>query len=374
MNQKILFVDDEPNILASFRRSLGKRFEMELAPGPKAAVEMVTQKGPFAVVVSDLKMPEMDGIQLLSVIRKKHPDTVRIILTGHADLDAAILAVNDGAVFRFLTKPCNTDSLVRAVTAGLEQYRLVTAEKELLHGTLRGSVKLCTDIMALVNPVAFGRSERIKRWMVRTARQMGEKGLWQYELAAMLSQIGALSIDEETLEKKFSNKPLSPEEQQIFDMHPSIAASLLRNIPRMQEVISIIGAQEDTLIKNPDQPMGARLMRLAMDYDSLEQSNVEKADAMKMLQANAAAYDPRVLKAFEHVLFQDEGYLPRQLRFVELKTGMILTSDLLSEDKVLLMVKGQELTEVSLLRLGNFAKGENLVEPIDVNVPIAMAS
>jgi hypothetical protein len=136
------------------------------------------------VVVSDLQMPGMDGITLLSSLRKVSPDTVRVLLTGHADVDAAIAAVNEGNIFRFLRKPCPPGALLRALEASVEQYRLITAERVLLEQTLRGSLKTLTDILAFVNPVAFGRA-------IRSRKIVGEFAI----LGALASLQGGMPCD-----------------------------------------------------------------------------------------------------------------------------------------------------------------------------------
>lgn len=127
MGNKILFVDDVPHILDAFRRSFHNRYNMETALGPEAGLTMLQTHGPFAVVVSDLKMPGMDGNEFLDRIRELSPHTVRIMLTGYADLKTALSAVNEGYVFRFLTKPCPGKVLTKALDEALEQYQLVVA-------------------------------------------------------------------------------------------------------------------------------------------------------------------------------------------------------------------------------------------------------
>jgi DNA-binding NtrC family response regulator len=144
MIEKVLFVDDDRNLLASCERSFRRKFTVETAEGGEAALQAIAERGPFAVVVSDRQMPGMDGIQLLSLVRQRAPDTVRIMLTGNVDLEGAIKVVNEGNIFRFLTKPCALEILGKAVEDALAQYRLVTAEKELLNKTLSGSIKLLT--------------------------------------------------------------------------------------------------------------------------------------------------------------------------------------------------------------------------------------
>src|SRR5438132_13303250 len=105
-----------------------------------------------------MRMPGMTGVELLIRVRQTTPDTVRMILTRNADLQTAIDAINNGPIFRFLTKPCAPELLARTVAAGIEQYRLVTAEKELLEQTLRGPVTVLTEVLELANPKAFDRA------------------------------------------------------------------------------------------------------------------------------------------------------------------------------------------------------------------------
>ncbi len=120
MTDKVLFVDDDMNILASFRRRLGRRFDIATVPGGEQGLEVLEKDGPVAVVISDQRMPGMDGIQFLTEVKKRAPDTVRIMLTGNTDLTTAIKAVNEGSIFRFFTKPCPPEEMASAIEAGLK--------------------------------------------------------------------------------------------------------------------------------------------------------------------------------------------------------------------------------------------------------------
>lgn len=132
MDEKILFVDDEANALAGYERNLHREFLVTTATGGEQALEALNANGPFAVIVSDMRMPGMNGAELLARVRANSPDTVRMLLTGHSDLNAAISAVNEGQIFRYLTKPCEKSVLVEAVKSCIEQYRLRSNEKALI--------------------------------------------------------------------------------------------------------------------------------------------------------------------------------------------------------------------------------------------------
>ncbi len=200
MAEKILLVDDDPNILDGYRRGLSREFQMETALGGERALALATENGPYAVVISDMRMPGMDGIQLLSKIKALSPDTIRVMLTGNAEIDMAINAINEGSIFRFLSKPCSKEVMAKTLTAALLQYRLVTAEKQLLEQTLRGSIQVLTEVLSLVNPAAFSRAERARRYVhhVVTAMKLGNP--WQYEVAAMMSQLGCVTLPPETID------------------------------------------------------------------------------------------------------------------------------------------------------------------------------
>ncbi|MFP5226007.1 MAG: response regulator [Acidobacteriota bacterium] len=131
MRDKILFVDDESSALDGFRRVLHRDFEVRVAGSGGEGLVALDHDGPFAVVVSDMRMPGMNGAEFLSRVRQKAPETVRMLLTGHADLRAAIDAVNRGQILHFLTKPCPREVLVAAINSGLDQYHAAIEEREL---------------------------------------------------------------------------------------------------------------------------------------------------------------------------------------------------------------------------------------------------
>ena len=190
MDEKILCVDDELNLLLSLQRQLRKQFHIDSALGPEKALAAIEREAPYAVVVSDLQMPGMNGLELLARVKELSPESVRIMLTGQADLETAIAAVNQGNIFRFLTKPCSAEELAHTLTAALEQHRLVTAERNLLENTLHASVKVLTEVLSLVHPAAFSRASRIHRYVRHMAAVRKLPDAWQFEVAALLSQVG----------------------------------------------------------------------------------------------------------------------------------------------------------------------------------------
>ncbi len=145
--EQILFVDDDQNILNAYCRALRKEFRIETALGGEEGLEMIAGHETYAVIVTDMRMPGMDGIQFLAQVKEQSPDTIRIMLTGNADQQTAIEAVNEGNIFRFLTKPCPAEVLGQVLAEGIQQYRAIKAEKQLLAKTIQGSAQMFTDLL-----------------------------------------------------------------------------------------------------------------------------------------------------------------------------------------------------------------------------------
>jgi DNA-binding NtrC family response regulator len=203
---KILLVDDEENVLSGYKRNLRTNFEVFTAQGGNAGIAEIHKNGPFAVVVSDFKMPEMNGNDFLSHVRQVAPDTVRMMLTGYADLPTTIDAVNKGNIFRLLTKPCSTEKLKDTINDGIKQYMLITAEKELLNKTLKGSIKVLIDILSTVNPTAFSRASRFQKFIPTICNLLSIENKWELEISVLLSQIGLVTLPPDLLEKKYSGQ------------------------------------------------------------------------------------------------------------------------------------------------------------------------
>lgn len=366
MSERILFVDDEKFVLETFRRNLRRHFEIETAGSGLDALQLMDSNGPFAVVVSDFKMPVMDGVEFLGAVKNRWPDTVRIMLTGHADLDTAVSAVNRGAIFRLLTKPCAPDALLAAVNDGLRQYRLVMSERQLLHGTLRGCIQVLSELLALVSPEAFGRAEKAKPLMADMVQVLGLEGSWKFELAAMLSQVGCLSLPMDILERKISGQELTAEEREIFLMHPGIAGNLLRHIPRLEGVVEMVSEHELPLDRAPC--TGARLLKAVLDFADLENVGVSAAEALERMRNAPGVYDGRVVAALAEVVDRRRRSEIRSVGIGELAEGMLLVEPLLSGKGAVLLGRGQTITFATLELIRNFGIILGVKEPLYVLV------
>jgi response regulator RpfG family c-di-GMP phosphodiesterase len=305
MAEAILLVDDDSNILSSLYRILHRTHKVDLAASPAEALAAIQDLG-YAVIVSDLQMPGMNGIQLLSRVKEISPDTVRVLLTGAADLDSAIDAVNEGCLFRFLRKPCAPDVFVKTVDAGLAQHRLLLAEQRVLQETLMGTVAVLIELLSTLEPIAFGHAATLQSYVRDMALRLGLRDLWQFEAAAILSQIGCLSVDWEILDKHLGGKKLGLDESVEVRKQAAIGERLLERVPRLQAVARIIGRQNDRYdgregLSPEDQTIawGAQLLRVALDFDLLTRRGLSPDEALERMQCTKDEYNPAVFCAFE---------------------------------------------------------------------------
>jgi len=376
MAEKILLVDDDCNILDGYRRSLSREFLIETAMGGEQALKFVAENGPYAVVISDMRMPGMDGIQLLSSIKAQSPDTIRIMLTGNADIDMAINAINEGSIFRFLNKPCSKEVMAKTLTAALVQYRLVIAEKQLLEQTLSGSIQVLTEVLSLVNPAAFSRAERARRYIHHIVTAMSLGNPWQYEVAAMLSQLGCVTLAPETIDAVYSGEKLLPNEQAQYDAHPSVAYDLLSKIPRLEPIARMIEHQNRPVpaesAADPamaDMRLGTEILRLTLAYEKLIHKGTSRTEAVHTLSRQNKNFSPE----FFHALVEldpnaEEGEI-RKCRIEELSPGMIIQQEVRTSEGALLVSKGQEVTSPLLFKLKNFHARRAVTGDVTVSMP-----
>jgi CheY-like chemotaxis protein len=327
------------------------------------------------VIISDMRMPGMDGAALLKQVRKLYPDITRILLTGETGRDAAVAAVNEGQIFRFLTKPCSSDLLRTAIDAGVMQHRLVTAERVLLKETLIGCIKALVDILAITNPVAFGRATRVKRMASELAEAMDLKGFWELEAAAMLSQIGYISLPVELVEKLYYGKRLDPEERTLADGAPQVAQKLLGRIPRLEPVLEILGAIQRAENSLPEGLIrqGAMILSIVLDYDGFVVQGHSIDSALQKVRATQNRYDIKMVNALESLTGASAGAQEScEIAVGNIKPGMVFIDDLYTHVGTLLVPKGFEVTEAFLQRAQNFGPGI-LQEKVRVIAPVRKA-
>ncbi len=357
--EKVLMVDDDRNLLDSFRRQFRKRINLETAASGADAIQAIRDGGPFAVVISDMQMPNMDGIEFLSKVRVISPNTVRIMLTGNANLDVAIDAVNDGNIFRFLNKPVDTDQLFQTISDSVQQYRLITSEKILLNKTLKGAVDLMADIISMVNPVAFSHASRIKQYAHTIVHSLSLEDSWHYDLAAMLCQLGYISLPDELVQKVAQSEELNLEEKQQYKSHPAMGARLLKHIPRLEVVADMVERQNDIVAKIEFQGklsnenkaiLGGQILRVAIAYEQLISQGMDEQAAIDELKDKPDEYDPILVETLK-LGSQNRKVEVMTLAIDQLKPGLILDQPIKTQAGTLLVAKGQAISQAVLFRL-----------------------
>jgi hypothetical protein len=309
-----------------------------------------------------MRMPEMDGLELICKIKSISPDTVRIVLTGQASMPAAIGAINDGSIFRFLTKPCNKETMKKTLTAGLAKARLNISEKEILGRTLIACVQVVTEVLSVVNPAAFSRAMRLRRYMVHVVKALGLANPWKFEVAAMMSQLGCVTIAPEIILAVHTSQLLSDEDRAIYDHHPIIAQRLLENIPRMKQIAWIIAHQTKpapVAMNFPERELvemrtGAEILRVALQFDELMQKGECRGGAWTILNRRFKNLDTKILDALIDTEQESEHSQVRSRTVAEISPGMIVREDVFSAKGSLPAAKGQDVTAPLILKLKNF--------------------
>ncbi|HHL71783.1 MAG TPA: response regulator [Bacteroidetes bacterium] len=373
--QKILIVDDDVNMLAAYKRKLSFSYQIEVAQNGVLGLQVLERKGPFPVVISDFRMPKMDGLAFLSKTKTICPDTVRIMLTGHADLNTAIAAVNDGHVFKLLIKPCAPDTLKHSIEQAIRQFDLVQSERILLEETLKGSIHVLSDLLSLTNPIAFKQASRLKRYVQHMAVVTGLDDIWQFEVAALLSNIGCIALHPEILVNIYAGNLVSEEEKAMYARHPEVGQKLLEKIPRLELVARMIGKQNEKFrdigssYKSENEKrvaMGAQLICVARDFDQLIAEGEEKENALEQMKKNQGRYNPELVQALHSFDLEIGDFITRTIEIDELEIDMIIADDIRSKNGLLLVNKGQHVTLPIIERLKSFHRGVGLDNPIRI--------
>jgi response regulator RpfG family c-di-GMP phosphodiesterase len=375
-NRAVLVVDDEPLVLDAIQRHHGRQFTIHVARSGARALELVRSHGPFAVVISDFNMPEMDGVSLLARLREIAPTTVRVLLTGQADLRVAIDAVTRGAIFRFVAKPCGTDEFESVVHAAFEQHHLLVAEQELLEQTLAGAVRVLADILALVSPDAFGRAARAKDLARALAAKLCPQSAWAIETAALLSQVGLVAVPTDVLDRFLKGASLTASERAVVERAPGCAATLVGQVPRLDEVAELIrlqarrfdGADSEDGLAGEAIPLGARILAAALAFEELMRRGSEPTAALARLRERPGAFDPAVLDALAGIPALSSENRRLTLAARQLAVDMVLDQDVLNQSGAVVVPRGHQITAAILARLRGHIDLGMVQEPIRVVV------
>lgn len=381
LNEKVLVVDDDPEILKLYNKQFANVVDMTTAEEPWLALEILKRSGPFAILVSDFKMPGINGLEFIAEAEKVSPDTLKIILTGHATLELAIKAINESRVFRFLTKPCSHKEMASTFIAGISHYRKTVGERELLERTFNGCVHMLTDVISLSTPIAFGRARKLKLLAGQIAAHLGVANQWEFETAAIFSQLGYVTLPHQLLEK--INMKLQPTEveKMILSRVPEAGEKLLKNIPRLENIARIVryceknfdgsGFPEDEIALE-DLPLESRAIKILSEIVKLEETSEDFDLISTAIRNGKGSFDPDMtelilaeLEISSLTKFKEEIEILK-LPVAELKIGDIILADVETADGKLLFSGGNEVTQVILTKLINYSEITRIVEPLTI--------
>jgi len=386
-NLKVLFVDDDPNILSAHQRNFRKKFSVEVALGPAEGLALVGNGDPYGVIVADMQMPGMSGIEFLLQVRERAPETVRMMLTGNIDQETAVGAINQGKVYRFLTKPCSPEMLELSIEEGLKHYQLITAERQLLEDTLAGSIRMLVETLSLTEPQSFGTGQKIRDYTRRYLAGNPVRDAWSFELAGLLSQIGFVTVPPAIAVKARRGAPLTKEEAEMVARVPAIGHGLIQHIPRLGEAARMVlyhqknydgsGVPLDA-VRAREIPLGGRLIKILMELVAHEERGLSKGAAVRQMSKEPHRFDPVLLESVRSTLQIEVTEAPpaspaspaggpREVTQSELRTGDRLAANLMTRDGLLVVGSGSEITPLLLQRIANFSTVQGIKLPILVH-------
>ncbi len=362
----ILCVDDEEAVLEGLELSLRRSYRVVSATSGQDGLARLEDAGPFPIVISDMRMPGMDGAQFLTEVRKRSPGTMRILLTGQADMAAAISAVNEGQVFRFLTKPCPGKQLLPVLDDAMEVHTLRAAEKQLLEQTLRGSIKALTDLLAMTHPMVFGRSMRVAGLISRMVQPLSVEPSWPIEIAAMTCQVGHVALDDETADRLYQGRLPAADRVRLAERNFDTVSVLLGRIPRMEPVMEIL-RQVFAPRRGEQRDKEAQMLSAAIEYDLMTSRNVLPTKAIAALRTKGH-YSSFVIDQLDTAGRAAGTEQTQQMRLRDVRPGMVFAQDVRTSSGLLLLARGFKMTESFVRKAAGF-RPDYVDEPVWVIVP-----
>ena len=399
--QKVLCVDDEKNILASLVRLFRKSpFDVLTANSGLEALDVLSRER-IDLVISDMRMPHMDGAELLARVAERWPQTIRILLTGYSDMEATVTAINKGKIYRYLSKPWDETDLKMTVQRGLESVQLeqerlrlikVTVEQneelkslnssleEKVEGRTRQLQRAYRDTISVFSQIAelregttAGHGKRVADLSIAISKalRVPENDFQDIRIAASLHDIGKLGLADEVVSR--ARTQLNKAQFIEYKKHTIAGPAILMSLPHLQNAAAMIRSHHEHFDGGgfPDgfradaSPFGARVIKVANDFDNYfsgkktgEALADEESVREIMEESSGAEYDPTVLDGLRVALASGFRMEPitaaNRLNAEELQVGMRLAKDLLTREGLLLLTGGHELTEALIERLRGF--------------------
>ena len=370
MTTKVLLVDDEPRVLEAIVRNLedDEDLELRIATGGEAGLAILAKHPDVAVVISDMRMPGMDGAVFLKRVHDAAPTAARVLLTGQSDLQDAARAVNEAGLFRFLLKPCPTETLRATIHAAAQHAATERAERDVLERTLGATLHVLEDVLQLSAPALYRPAPTARRVARVLAQKFNLAPCWELDAAAMLHPIGQLGLPEALVSRARQGARLIPQESAAWGGYPGISEEIVSKIPRMETVAALLGALDRTGRSDPPADRFERMaaiLRVAVATAELVHGGVNAAGFPRALGARLLGWDATLIGPVMTItdLFQDQVI---EVKVAQLRAGQHLVSDVRAPNGSLLAAAGGEVTQPMIDRLLRFSAGLGVVEPIRV--------
>jgi len=368
--QSILIVDDDRDLLHALSEGLLGSFRVETCSDPKQALERLRTMSELAVVVADMRMPGMSGLELLQHARSIAPGASRVMLTSADDAQTAIAAINEGNVCRFLTKPCSLQVLEAAIWEALDLRQTLHQLLEAQFRMVAGMVEVLSKVIQMVNPESHALAQRLRQRMRELALEMIHPDFWELEVAAMLAPLGAVGAN-------LSSAVTNPAAAFSGDF-PQAAAALLRQVPRMEKIAGVVAylgknfdgmGQPQDGIAGAQIPLGTRMLRIVLDMEERVRTGCTAGEALRLMQKEEGVYDPGVLAAALACFGEDSSaHLSDStpVAWANLQEGDTLADDIPSETGALLLTKGCRVTPNLKRMLQQMASGGGMPETVRI--------
>lgn len=369
--EKVLLIDDEPLITNSLKRGLAGDYHFLSATSGAEGLSLLKANPTVAIIVTDMSMPSMTGSEFLKESMKCAPDAVRVMLTGLADQKTAVRAINEGAIYRFLTKPCSTQDFEDTLKDCMVRRQLQKQERDLLQNTLGGLIGLITDLLSFVDPSGVQHAIHMRK-IIRELNKSVFLGGIEVELAAMLAGIGKLSLPLELLVKNANHEVLSDKEKTAFDQYLGVSSRLLKQIPKLDKVSLILDAAGNGGAPEKSSPVhnGVIGFRVAGKISAAIQDGEPTISTLKRISDTLRTEE---LELFAPLL-SDRGLSKEnrqaghfEVSFSDLCPGQRFVEDVTDKNGKLLLKKGFLVSEAIIERIKNHHELVGVKTPFFVN-------
>ncbi len=372
MSNQVLFVDDDVSLLSTMKRNLDLDFTVHTAEGGEVALEVVQRLGDFSVVVVDMQMPKMNGIQTIAMLREKMPKAVFLMLTGNQDLSTAIQAVNDGRVFRFLTKPCQLSEISSAVQAAQQQHNLIIAEKELLSGTFAGAINLMTDVIEMQEDRHIDTG-RMSEALVDLATRMGIEIGWEEKVAARVFLVGIAMLSPEDSIKFVTLDPTTAEHKAMFARICKKSATMLARLPRLGWIVDLLNhvPKAERYESGCDRiESGALLLRIVFYWNFLTNKGICVEAATSVIENIMPELSSNMIQSMQCLHDNRDAHMLTKIAIGKLRPGMIPYENITTPSGGIAVAKGRVLTDVMVENLTRLPElGREKISVIANSVP-----